>query len=279
MAINAKDIAELRKSTGAGMLDSKNALTENDGDIEAAKEWLRKKGLASAAKRSGRDANEGAVEVSHEGNVATLVELICETDFVAKGEDFSTALKELNQLVYSSNDLDTVNVQDISGQTVEEYVTQLGAKLGENISLGRVKKLVAENGIVDSYKHLQNGRGVIGVLVQIENVQDNDKAKEVAHDIALHIASAAPRFLSRDEVSEEAIENEKRIIQEMAAAEGKPEAAMEKIIQGRMTGFFKESCLLDQQFVKDPSHTITQLVESISPEAKLVGFERIKIGE
>lgn len=277
--ITAKDIAELRKATGAGMLDSKNALSENDGDLEAAKEWLRKKGLASAAKRAGREASEGAVDVAQSGNVATLVELNCETDFVAKGEDIANALKKLNELAIQSDDVENIASEKIDGESVEEYVTQLGAKLGENITLGRVKRLQAENGIVDSYKHLQNDRGVIGVILQIENVEDNENARSIAHDIALHIASASPRFLHRDHVDSEDVEKERKLYEEMARQEGKPEAAMEKIVEGRLVGFYKENVLLDQQFVKDTALTIEQLVKTISPEAELVAFERVKIGE
>lgn len=277
--ITAKDIAELRKVTGAGMLDSKNALAENDGDLEAAKEWLRKKGLASAAKRAGRDASEGAVDVAQNENVATLVELNCETDFVAKGEDIANALKKLNELALQSEDVENISSQQIEGETVEEYVTQLGAKLGENIALGRVKRLQTENGIVDSYKHLQNDRGVIGVILQIENAPDNENARAIAHDIALHIASAAPKFLHRDHVDSQEVAKERKLYEEMARQEGKPEAAMEKIVEGRLVGFYKENVLLDQQFVKDTALTIEQLVKTISPEAELVAFERVKIGE
>ena len=198
--ISPKDVAALRKATGAGMMDCKQALEESDGDLEAAKDWLRTKGLAGATKRAGRAAEQGAVDVYLDGNTGGLVELTCETDFVAKGSDFRDLTAKLAKLVAEHGD-DGLDAQPLDGSTVGEIVTQLASKLGENVGLGRVQRLVSDDGIVDAYKHIQNERGTIGVLVEVGGVRpDDEKAREVAHDVALHIASAAPRWVTRADV-------------------------------------------------------------------------------
>jgi elongation factor Ts len=277
--ISAKDVAALRKATGAGMMDCKKALAETDGDIEAAKDWLRKKGLAGATKREGRAADQGAVEVVVDGNAGAVVELNCETDFVAKGADFQNVLGALVAQVAAQGDADVAG-QAFEGSTVGETITTMGATLGERIELGRIARYETTDGLLDAYKHVQNERGTIGVLVELGGVDPgNADAKAVAHDIALHIASAAPRYVSKDDVPADAIEKERELLTELTRNEGKPENAIEKIVAGRLNGFYKDYCLLEQGFVKEPKTTIAKLVEGLGGGATVRRFARIKIGE
>ena len=278
MSYTPSDVATLRKATGAGMMDCKNALVETDGDMEAAKDWLRKKGISSAAKRAGRAADQGTIDVLIDGNVVALAEVNCETDFVAKGEIFTTFVREVTYLV-AKQGVDQFECLTFKDSTVADEIVNLGALVGENVSMGRISRFETTTGVVDAYKHMQSGRGTIGVLVQLEGVEDNERSREVAHDIALHAASGAPRYISRDEVPTEAIEREREVFLELTKNEGKPEAAWDKIVEGRLTGYFKESCLLEQAFVKDNKMTIKQLVESLVEKATIANFTRIKIGE
>jgi elongation factor Ts len=277
--ISAKDVAALRKQSGAGMMDCKQALAESDGDMAAAQDWLRKKGLAGAGKRAGREAAQGAVEVVVNGTVAALVELNCETDFVAKGADFRSALESLTGLVAEQGD---ANVADLAyeGSTVADEITALGSRLGEKIQLGRVVRYESPDGLMDGYKHIQNERGTIGVLVELGGVNASDaSAREAAHDIALHIASAAPRFVRREDVPADAIEKERELLTELTRNEGKPENAIDKIVEGRLNGFYKDYVLLEQGFVKDPKTTVAKVVEALGPDATVRRFARVKIGE
>jgi elongation factor Ts len=277
--VSAKDVAALRKVTGAGMMDCKRALEESGGDLDAAKDWLREKGLAGAAKRAGREADQGAIEVLVEGNVGALVELNCETDFVAKGADFKGTLGDLTKLVVEQGD-DDVAAKTLNGTTVEETIQQLSGKLGEKMQLGRVVRYESADGLLDAYKHIQNERGTIGVLVELGGVDKSDaKAMEVAHDIALHIASAAPRYVTRDDVPADEVERERAILEAQTKEEGKPEQAWPKIIEGKLNGYFKTVALLEQGFVKDPKQTVQSLVSSLGPDATVRRFARVKIGE
>jgi elongation factor Ts len=279
MSIDAKDVAALRKSTGAGMMDCKKALTETNGDMEAAKNWLREKGLAGAAKRSDRDANNGAVSVSVDGNVGVLAELTCETDFVAKGDDFTEMLATISGIAAAGNVDGIADAAYGNGETVGMTVSQLASKIGEKIELGRVIRYESTDGIVDGYQHNQADRGLIGVLVEIGGVDSaNERAREVAHDIALHIASATPRYLTRDEVPADVVENERQVFETLTRNEGKPEAALPKIVEGRLGGFFKEVVLLEQAFVRDPKVTIKSLVESLGASASIKRFVRVRAG-
>ncbi len=277
--ISAKDVAALRKVTGAGMMDCKRALLENDGDFERAKDWLREKGIAGAAKREGRAADQGAVEVLVTDDVGAVVELNCETDFVAKGEAFGRALAALTRLVVDEGDTD-IGAKKIDGETVDDYVKGLSGTLGEKIELGRVFRFATTDGLLDGYKHIQNDRGTVGVLVELGGVDRGDKrAREVAHDIALHIASAAPRYVTRDEVPAEVVARERDIFEAQTREEGKPEPAWTKINEGKLNGFYKTVVLLEQSFVKDNKQTIDAVVKSLGPEARVRGFARVKIGE
>jgi elongation factor Ts len=276
--VSAKDVAALRKVTGAGMMDCKKALIETDGDQEAAVDWLRKQGLG-ASKRSGRSAEQGTVDVVLQDDVAALVELVCETDFVAKGADFVATVAALAQLVADEGE-DNLESKPFEGQTVGEAVALLVSKLGEKIELGRVARYETTDGLLDGYKHIQNERGTIGVLVELGGVDRSDpKAKELAHDLALHIASAAPRFIRREDVSAEAIEKEREVLTELTRNEGKPEAAIGKIVEGRLNGFYKDYVLLEQGFVRDPKVSVGKLIEELAPKAEVRRFTRVKVGE
>jgi elongation factor Ts len=276
--VSAKDVAALRKATGAGMMDCKKALAESGGDMQGAKDWLRTKGLAGASKRAGRDADEGAVDVVVDGNVASLVELTCETDFVAKGADFTSTLAALAKHV-ATNPTDGLADQAFDGMTVGEAVTQLGSKLQEKIELGTVERYETADGIVDAYKHIQNERGTIGVLVELGGIADTAKGQEIAHDIVLHIASAAPTYVRREDVPADVIEKERVVLEELTRNEGKPEAAIAKIVEGRLGGFYKDNCLVEQGFVKDPKTTIDALLKQAGPDATVRRFTRVKVGE
>jgi elongation factor Ts len=281
--ISAKDVAALRKATGAGMMDCKKALEETGGDIDAAKTWLREKGLAGAAKRAGRDADQGAVEVVVEGNAGAVVELNCETDFVAKGDKFKEALTKLARLVIDQGPNDLAQ-KTIDGETVDDMVKGLAGLLGEKIELGRVVRFDTADGLLDAYKHVQNERGTIGVLVELGGVDASSaKAREVAHDIALHIAnrSTAPRYVSRDQFPADAVAREREFYEKQTREEGKPEQAWPKIVEGKMNGFFKGEggALLDQAFVKDNKQTIAALLKTLGTDAEVRRFARIEIGQ
>jgi elongation factor Ts len=276
--ISAKDVAVLRKQTGAGMMDCKKALEECEGDLAKAKDWLREKGKAGAQKRTDRSADQGTVDVLLDGNVAALVEVNCETDFVAKGAQFKQLVADLVALVRSEGD-EGLAGKKFEGSTVGEELTGLSSTLGEKIELGRVARYESSDGVLDAYKHIQNERGVIGVLVELGGAGSDAKATAVAHDLALHIASAAPRYVSRADVPEAEIEHERQILEAQTREEGKPEQAIAKIVEGKLGGYFKQVTLLEQPFVRDNKQTIAQLLESLGPSAAVTRFVRVKIGE
>ncbi len=280
--ISAKDVAALRKVTGAGMMDCKKALQETGGDMDAAKTWLRERGIAGAEKQAGRAANEGAIEVRVEANVGALVELNCTTDFVAKGDVFKQALARLIQIVIEQGDSD-LGAKQIDGESVDDFVKGLAGSLSENIQLGRVVRFESADGLLDAYKHVQNERGSVGVLVELGGVDPSSaQAREVAHDVALHIASAAPRWVTRDDVPADVIEHERKIYESQAREEGKPEQAWPKIIDGKVNGFYKANpggALVEQAFVKDQKSTVGALVAGLGGGAAVRRFARVKIGE
>jgi elongation factor Ts len=258
---SAKDVQALRRETGAGMLDAKRALEEAKGDVEKAKLWLREQGLASSGKRSGRASSQGAVSVVVDGPGA-IVELRCETDFVAKSPEFVNLVDELTQLVASKGE-DAVADRQAD-------VEELNVTLKENISVGQVVRFVpAEGAILDSYLHVQNDRGVNAVLVEMEGATN-----DLAHEVAVHIAFARPAYLSRDEVPASEVEAERATLESISRKEGKPEAALPKIVEGRLTGWFKERCLLDQAYVRDEKQTIAQLVG----DARVSRFAQVVVG-
>jgi elongation factor Ts len=275
---SAKDIAALRKATGAGMMDCKNALEEAEGDAERALDLLRAKGLAKAGKLSDREATEGAVDVVVDGTVGAIVELNCNTDFVAKGSEFTGLLADVTKLVAANGDGD-VAALPFGDSTVGDTLQQLAGKIGENVVLGRVVRFES-NGLLDGYRHNQNDRGTIAVLVEISGVDpSNEAAREVAHEIALHISFAAPAYLSRDEVPDDVLAREQAVIEEKSRNEGVPEAKLEGAVKGRLNAFYKDVTLLEQPSVKDPKVSIAKLVEGLGGDAKLTRFARVKVGE
>ena len=264
-SFTAKDVQALRQATGAGMMDAKRALDENDGDMEAATQWLREKGLATMAKRQDRENTQGAVAVASTDEAISLVELRCETDFVAKSDDFVALVDELAKLVAAKGE-DAVNER-------QEEIERLRITLKENIALGRVVRFDnGANSVSDAYLHVQSGRGVNGVLVQLEGGD-----AELAHGIALHIAFAKPQFLTRDQVPADAVEEERKALEAISRNEGKPEAALPKIIEGRLTGWFKERVLLDQSYVQDEKQSVQQVVDAAG--AKVNRFAQVVIGQ
>ena len=262
MTITAKDVQALRQATGVGMMDAKKALEANDGDMAAATQWLRVQGLASAAKRADREAGEGAVSVVRDGNVAAIVEVKCETDFVAKSDEFVSLVDEIAARVAAEG-------EGAVAQFQPEIETML-TTLKENISIGRVHRLVAGEGeVVDTYIHQQSGRGVIAVAVVLKG-----GSEELAHEICVHIAFAKPLYLKRDDVPGAEVEAERKTVEEISRNEGKPEAALPKIIEGRLNGWFKERVLLEQSYVKDEK----QSIESFLKGASIVAYAQVVVG-
>jgi elongation factor Ts len=259
--VSAKDVQSLRQATGAGMLDCKLALEANDGDQEKAKQWLREKGLAGAAKRTDREASEGAVALAVEGG-ASIVELRSETDFVAKADNFVALVNELAQSVASKG---TDAIADRA-----DAIEELKITLKENISVGKVVYWEAVEGtVIGTYLHSQAGRGVNAVLVELRG-----GSEELAHDIAVHIAFARPQYLSREEVPQADIDAERATFETISRNEGKPEAALSKVVEGRLNGWFKERVLLDQPFAKDDKKSVSAILGG----AEVLRFAQVAVG-
>ena len=261
-AFTAKDVQALRQATGAGMMDAKRALEENGGDAEAATRWLREQGLAGAAKRSDREASQGAVALAAEDGGAAIVELRCETDFVAKADDFVSLVDELAALVAAKGEEAVAERSDA--------IDDLRTTLKENISVGQVVRFALEPGSeLGTYLHTQAGRGVNAVLVELRG-----GSAELAHDIAVHIAFARPGYLRREEVPEGEAAAERSTVEAIARNEGKPDAALAKIIEGRMNGWFKERVLLEQSYARDEKRTVADLLGA----AEVVRFAQVVVG-
>ncbi|MFZ9704791.1 MAG: translation elongation factor Ts [Ilumatobacteraceae bacterium] len=262
MAINAKDVQALRQATGAGMMDCKKALEESAGDVEAAKKWLREKGLSATAKRADRENTQGVVALSIECPLAAVVKLKCETDFVAASEQFVAEADELAKLVR------TKGVAAVGERA--KQLEDLQILLKEKIELGEVVRFEAAAGnIMDSYLHLQGGRGVNVVLVEMSGATE-----ELAHDIAVHIAFARPKYLTREEVPADVVAAERATLEVATRNEGKPEAAIAKIVDGKLNGFFKDLCLLEQPYAKDDKKSVKQVIGN----ASIVRFAQVEIG-
>ena len=271
MAITAAMVKELRESTGAGMMDAKKALTETDGDMEAASDWLRTKGLAKAAKKSGRTAAEGLVAVKVEGGRGVAVEINSETDFVAKNADFQAMVASIAATALQVDDVDALKAADMGGKSVEDTITAKIATIGENMSLRRMASVSGDT--VVSYVHnaATDGMGKIGVLVALSG----DEA--FGRQIAMHIAATNPAALNEAELDSAVVEKEKQIQMDIARESGKPEQVIEKMIEGRMKKFMSESTLMGQPFVMNPDLT----VEAASKEAgvQITGYVRLEVGE
>ena len=273
--VTASLVKELREKTGAGMMDCKKVLTETDGDLEKATELLRERGIAKAAKKSGRVAAEGIVEayISEDGKVGAIVEVNSETDFVGKNEEFRTFVMNVAKQVVEKNpaDVESLLAQDSieePGKTVQEVLVGKIATIGENLNIRRFARFASE-GLVEKYIH---GDGKIAVLINMKK-----GSKEVAKDVCMQIAAARPEYLNEESVPAERIEKEKEILKIQTMNEGKPEAIAEKIVEGRIGKFFSEICLLDQQFVKNPDIKVSQLLKE--KDAEVVEFARFEKGE
>ncbi|MBH0229302.1 translation elongation factor Ts [Halobacillus yeomjeoni] len=275
MAVNAKMVKELREKTGAGMMDCKKALTETDGDMEKAVDWLREKGISKAAKKADRIAAEGSAAIKVSGNTAVLFEVNCETDFVTKNDQFKQLLEDLGQHLLSQKPatVEEALQQKLhgEGEVLNDYITERVAKIGEKISLRRfVIKEKTDNDAFGAYLHMG---GNIGVLTVLEGSTDEQAAK----DVAMHVAAVNPRYLSQDQISEEEVNSEREMLKTQALNEGKPENIVEKMVEGRLNKFFQEICLLEQDFVKDPDQKVKKFVESTG--GKITGFDRFEVGE
>lgn len=269
--ITAAMVKELRESTGAGMLDCKKALVEANANMEQAVDWLRKKGLASAAKKSSRIAAEGLVAVAIEANRGAVVEVNSETDFVAKNDIFQAYVEDAAKVALMANgDVEAMkNVKDASGKTFGERLTDMIAKIGENMNLRRAKVISVDNGLVCSYVHnaIRDGLGKIGVLVALESSADKAKLAALGKHIAMHIAASAPIALNIAGVSKEAVEHEKSIFAEQAAASGKPANIIEKMVEGRIRKFYEEVVLEEQAFIMDPDKKVKAVVAEAAKDA------------
>lgn len=273
MAITASMVKDLRTKTGAGMMDCKKALVEAEGDMEKAVDILREKGLSQAAKKASRVAAEGAVvsAISADGKVGTIVEVNCETDFVGSNDAFRALAVRIAQQIIAVNpaDVEALLASDMDGKAVKDQVTEAVAKIGENISVRRFVRYESAEGIVHSYIH---GGGKIGVLVEMKGADT-----ELGKDVAMQVAAANPSYLDRTQVPQAEIEHEKEVLAVEARNEGKPEKIIEKMVLGRINKYYKEVCLVDQEFIKDGDLTIAKLLKS--KNAEVVRFARFQLGE
>ena len=270
----AADIKALRASTGAGMLDVKKALDEADGDQAKATEILRVKGLKGVTKREGRSTSNGLVRAKVDGGVGTLVEVLCETDFVAKGDKFGQLADTVLQAAVDSQagDAETLLAHEVDGKSVKELLDEANATIGEKIEVKRVARLEGEHVVSYLHKTSPDLPAQIGVLVSTAGGDE-----QTARDVAMHIAAFSPSVLSRDEVDAETVENERRVAEATAKEEGKPEAALPKIVEGRVNGYFKENVLLEQPFAKEPKKTVAKVLEEGGATAK--SFARFRVGQ
>lgn len=283
--ITASLVAELRAKTGAGMMDCKKALNETDGNMDDAVDFLRKKGLSAAAKKSGRVAAEGAIVAAGSGNVGVIAEINAETDFVAKNDAFCSFAAGIAQVIADAAPADLEALKEVAfpgtDRTVAEELTHQIATIGENLNIRRFARREVASGIVESYIH---AGGKIGVLVELQTEKADEAAvAATARQLAMHVAAASPQYLCRDEVPAEVVEKEKEIMRVKAQESGKPDNIIEKIIGGQINKFYGEICLLEQAFVIDPDQKIEKLLANLSKEigaeVTLVSYERFQLGE
>ncbi len=288
MSITAAMVKELRETSGAGMMDCKAALKETGGDMEAAVDWLRTKGLAKAAKKAGRVAAEGLVAVAAEGNKAVVVEVNSETDFVARNENFQKLVRDIAATALTvDGDVAKLAAAPYPGsdKSVEGELQKAVGTIGENMTLRRSAGLAVSEGVVASYMHNAAGEGLgkIGVLVGLESAGDADKLAALGRQIAMHVAATNPMALNTDELDAEAVERERTVYMEQARESGKPESIIEKMVEGRLRKFYEEVTLVKQSFVINPDLTVEKAVEEAAKEIgspiKLTGFVRIALGE
>jgi elongation factor Ts len=274
MAVTAQMVKELREKTGAGMMDCKKALTETNGDMEKAIDYLREKGIAKAAKKSDRIAAEGTTYIEVQGNKAVILEVNSETDFVAKNEGFKVLTSNLASHLLANNPAsveEALEQKMDNGETVQEHINGAIAKIGEKLSLRRFAVITKTD--ADAFGAYLHMGGRIGVLSLLEGTTD----ESVAKDVAMHAAAANPKYISRDQVSQEETEREREVLTQQALNEGKPENIVAKMVEGRLSKFFEDICLLDQSFVKNPDLKVRQFVESKGATVK--NFVRYEVGE
>lgn len=286
--ISASQVKELREKTGAGMLDCKKALTESGGDIEAAVDWLRKKGLSAAAKKSGRVAAEGLVAVALDGKKASVIELNAETDFVARNDQFQTLAETIAKvaLAKGSTDVEAIKAAAYpSGGTVQEAITSAISTIGENMNLRRAQVLSVKEGFIASYVHgtIREGLGKIGVLLAVETTSTDAKVKDLGKQVAMHVAAAKPDALTREGVDASKLEREKNVLKEQAIASGKPADIAEKMVDGRIRKFYEEVVLLEQLFVMDGKTKVSDVVAGVAKEVgapiAITGYALFVLGD
>ena len=286
--ITAALVKKLREKTGAGMMDCKKALSENNGDIDASVDWLRTKGLAAAAKKADRAASEGLIGLQVDGNTGAMVEINAETDFVARNETFQDVVTKVAAVVLSTGaDIEAIKAAAYpnTGRNVDEEITHQIATIGENMLLRRVASLSIDTGVLASYLHgsLAPSLGKIGVLVALESEGDPAKLQELGKQLAMHIAATKPMAISRDDLDASVVERERSVLSEQARESGKPEEIIEKMVEGRLRKFFEEVCLIDQTFVIDGETRISQVLENASKDlgkpVSLAGFKLLVLGE
>jgi elongation factor Ts len=286
--ITADLVRQLRERTGAGMMDCKKALNDTDGDLDAAIDWLRKKGLSQAAKKAGRTAAEGLVGVHAEGTKGAAVEVNCETDFVARNENFQKFVGELAKLAYDEEAETDALLQATfpsTGRKVEDELTQQIAALGENMKISRAKVMTVSQSAVAAYVHnqLAPNQGKIGVLVALESGAGPDKLEATAKQVAMHVAAVNPAAISQDQIDPQLVEREKQVLKDQARESGKPENIIEKMVEGRMRKFYEENALLDQTFVVDGESRVGDVLDKLGKdlgtEIKVTGMVRYQLGE
>jgi elongation factor Ts len=275
-SFTAAEVKSLRDRTGAGMMDCKRALEEADGDVDKAVEVLRVKGLKGVTKREGRTASNGLVAAAVDGDTGTLVEVNCETDFVAKGETFQALAQRVLTAAVSSaaTDVQALAQAQVDGRDLQSVLDEANATIGEKIEVRRVARL--SGGHVASYLHRTSPDlpPQIGVLVATDG--DGEQGAQVARDVAMHVAAMSPLYLGREQVPADVVASERRIAEETAREEGKPERALPKIVEGRVNSFFKDNVLLEQPFAKDPKKTVSQVLEEAGVAIR--GFARFRVG-
>jgi elongation factor Ts len=287
MSVTAALVKELREKSGAGMMDCKKALNETNGDMDAAIDWLRTKGLAAAAKKSGRVASEGLVAISVSGTLGALVELNSETDFVSRNDDFQTFAKTLSSLALTASDIEALKAMDYpnTGRTVAEELTHKIATIGENMSLRRMEKVSVESGAIVPYIHnaTADGLGRIGVLVGLSSSADSAVLSGVGKQIAMHIAATTPASISVDDLDPEMVARERDVLIEQAKASGKPQEIAEKMVEGRLRKYYEEVVLLEQTFVIDGETKVGNVIEAAAKDAgadiKLTHFAHFILGD
>ncbi|MEM5473075.1 translation elongation factor Ts [Hoeflea sp. AS60] len=288
MSITAAMVKELRDKTGAGMMDCKKALGETDGDMEAAIDWLRAKGIAKADKKSGRTAAEGLIAVASEGNSAVVVEVNSETDFVARNDGFQELARSIASVALSTDgSSDAVSAATVAStsKSVTDTVKDAIAHIGENMNFRRSAKLSVEDGIVATYVHnsVADGLGKLGVIVAVKSTGNKDALAAIGRQVAMHIAATNPLALTSDDVDATVADRERNVFIEQARESGKPEAIIEKMVEGRMRKFYEEVALLSQAFVMNPDQTVGEAVKASAAEAgapvEVAGFVRFQLGE